>query len=31
MKEITVKEVWEATETMLAFINKTERGGRLWH
>jgi heptosyltransferase I len=31
MKEITVKEVWEATETMLALINKTERGGRLWH
>ena len=31
MKEITVKEVWEATEAVLAFINETERGGRLWH
>ncbi|WAC07713.1 MAG: lipopolysaccharide heptosyltransferase I [Thermodesulfobacteriota bacterium] len=30
MKEITVKEVWEATEEMLASINKTERGAKLW-
>jgi 3-deoxy-D-manno-octulosonic-acid transferase/heptosyltransferase-1 len=30
MKEITVKEVWEAAETILAFINKTESGGMLW-
>ena len=31
MKEITVKEVLEAAEAMLAFINKKEKGGRLWH
>jgi heptosyltransferase-1 len=29
MKEITVKEVWEATESILAFSNTTERGGWL--
>ena len=31
MKEITVQEVWETVETKISIINKTEKGGRLWH